>query len=108
MKTIRTNGLKLEIADLDYNFIKEKMESNKRKGKTDRLEAYSKLLNNIDKNSTAKEIENEVNAIIDIDRKRIKDLKNEIKRYEKEISILTYYSERENEADVMTTLIANL
>ena len=108
MKIVKLNGLKPEIVNLDYNTVKEEMERCEKKGRTESFDSYSKLLKNLEENSSAEIIEREVNKIIDFDNEKLKDLKNEIKRLEKEISLLSHFSERENDSDVLPTIIANL
>ncbi len=108
MKIIKFNGLKPEIANLDYNAIKEEMERCEKKGRTESFNSYSKLLKNLDENSSAETIENEVNKIIDLDNEKLKNLKTEIKKLEKEIALLSHFSERENDSDILPTIIANL
>lgn len=108
MKVVKLNGLKPEIVNLDYNTIKEEMERCEKKGRTENFDSYSKLLKNLEENSSAEVIENEVNKIIDFDNEKLKELKSEIKRLEKEISLLSHFSERENDSDVLPTIIANL
>lgn len=108
MKVVKLNGLKPEIVNLDYNTIKEEMERCEKKGRTENFDSYSKLLKNLEENSSAEVIENEINKIIDFDNEKLKELKSEIKRLEKEISLLSHFSERENDSDVLPTIIANL
>lgn len=108
MKIVKLDGLKPEIANLDYNTIKEEMERCERKGRTESSDSYSKLLKNLEENATAEMIENEVNKIIDADTAKVKELKDEIKKLEKEISLLSHFSERESDSDVLPTIIANL
>ena len=43
MKIVKTNGLKVEILNLDYNIIKEEMKICERKGKTENYNSYSKI-----------------------------------------------------------------
>jgi hypothetical protein len=105
MKIVKTNGLKVEILNLDYNIIKEEMKICERKGKTENYNSYSKLLKNLEENSSAEVIENEINKIIDFNKEKIKDLKIEIKRLEKEISLLSHFSERENDEEIIPTII---
>ena len=107
MKVIKMNGLKPEIVDLDYKIIKEEMENSNRKGRVEQVVSYTKLLENLDEESNSEMIENEVNKIIDADRDKIKELKNEIKKLEKEISLLAHCSKREIDLDV-TMIIANM
>lgn len=107
MKVIKMKGLKPEIVDLDYSIIKEEMENADKKGRNEQVVSYTKLLENLNDNSNAEAIENEVNKIIDLDKEKIKELKSEIKRLEKEISLLSHYSKRETDLDV-TMIIANM
>lgn len=108
MKIVKLNGLKAEIVNLDYNTIKEEMERCEKKGRTESFDSYSKLLKNLEENSSAEIIENEVNKIIDFDNERLKKLKTEIKKLEKEIALLSHFSERENYSDVLPTIIVDL
>ncbi len=108
MKIVKLNGLKPEIVNLDYNTIKEEMERCEKKGKTESFDSYSKLLKKLEENSSAEIIESEVNKIIDFDNEKLKELRNEIKKLEKEISLLSHFSERETDSDVLPTIIANL
>lgn len=108
MKIVKLNGLKAEIVNLDYNTIKEEMERCEKKGRTESFDSYSKLLKNLEENSSAEIIENEVNKIIDFDNERLKKLKTEIKKLEKEIALLSHFSERENDSDVLPTIIVDL
>ena len=61
----------------------------------------------IKKGSSDEIIEKEVNTIIDSDKERVKELKEEIKRLEKEIGLLSHYSKRETDLDV-SMIITNL
>ena len=108
MKILKINGLKPEFVNLDYNAIKNEMERCEKKGKTENVNSLSKLLNNLEENSSAEVIETQVNKIIDFDNEKLKELKSEIKRLEKEISLLAHFSERETDSDVLPTIIANL
>ncbi len=99
--------VKPEIVNLDYNTIKEEMESCENKGGIENFNSYFKLLKNLNENSTAEVIENEVNKIIDFDNDKSK-LKGQIKKVEKEISLLSHFLERETDLDVLPTIIANL
>lgn len=107
MKVIKMKGLKPEIVDLDYSIIKEEMENADKKGKNEQVVSYTKLLENLNESSNAEVIENEVNKIIDLDKEKIKELKSEIKRLEKEMNLLSHYSKRETDLDV-SMIIANL
>ena len=108
MKVVKLNGLKPEIVNLNYNVIKEEMERCEKKGRNESFESYCKLLKNLDESSSSEIIESEVNKIIDSDIKKLNELKSEIKRLEKEISLLSHFSERETDSDVLPTIIANL
>jgi len=108
MKVVKLNGLKPEVANLDYNTISEEMQRCEKKGKTESVASYSKLLKNLEETSSSEVIENEVNKIIDFDTNRVKELKSEIKALEKEIALLSHFSERETDSDVLPTIIANL
>lgn len=108
MKVIRLNGLKPELVDLDYNVIKAEMEKWQKNEKTEKADTYSKLLQNLEENSSAEVIENEVNKIIDSNREKVNELKKEIKRLEKETSLLAQISRREVDSDVIFTTVANL
>lgn len=108
MKILKLNGLKPEIVNLNYTTIKEEMERCEKKGKTESFSSYSKLLKNLEENSSAEVIEKEVNRIIDFDKEKLKELKSEIKVLEKEILLLSHFSERETDSDVLPTIIANL
>jgi len=108
MKIIKVNGLKPEFVNLDYNVIKEELERCEKKGKTENVNSLSKLLNNLEEDSSVDVIETEVNKIIDCDNEKLKEIKSEIKRLEKEISLLSHFSERETDSDVLPTIIANL
>lgn len=108
MKVVKLNGLKPEIVNLDYNTIKQEMERCEKKGRTESFNTYSKLLKCLEENSTSEVIESEVNKIIDTDNQKLKELKSEVKRLEKEIALLSHFSERETDADVLPTIIANL
>ena len=108
MKVVKLNGLKPEIINLDYNTISEEMKRCKEKGKKEKVDSYSKLLEKLEENSAPDVIENEVNKIIDFDKEKVKNLKDEIKVLEKEIALLSKFSERENDAEVLPTIIANL
>ena len=107
MKVVKLNGLKPEIVELDYNTIKEEMEICEKKGKNEKVAAYSKLLDKLDESSSSNVIEKEVNSIIDSNNERIKGLKKEIKILEKETRLLSQISQREVDLDV-TMIIANL
>lgn len=107
MKVIKMNGFKPEIVDLNYSIIKEEMESANQKEKSDQVVLYTKLLEKLNENSTAEEIENEVNKMIDLNREKIKELKSQIKTLEKEINLLSRYSKRENDLDV-SMILANM
>jgi len=76
------------------------MENSGKKGRSEQVASYTKLLENLTENADAETIENEVNKIIDFDKEKIKELKSEIKRLEKEISLLSHYSKRETDLDV--------
>ena len=108
MRVVKLNGLKPEIINLDYNTISEEMKKCEEKGKKEKVDSYSKLLKKLEENSTPDIIEIEVNKIIDFDKDKLKKLKEEIKILEKEIALLSKFSERENDADVLPTIIANL
>lgn len=108
MKVFKLNGLKPELVDLDYNVIKEEMEKWEKNGKTEKAVAYSKLLENLEENSSDEVIETEVNKIIDSNREKVNELKKEIKTLEKEISLLAQISRREIDSDVIFTIVANL
>lgn len=108
MKVVRLNGLKPELVDFDYNVIREEKEKYEKKGKVEKAFSYSKLLNNLEENSTAEEIENEVNKIIDSNREKVKELKKEIKMLEKEILFLSQTSRREQDSDAFSAIIASL
>lgn len=108
MKIVKLNGLKPEIVNLDYNTIKEEMKMCEKKGRTESFDSYSKLLKKLEENSSAEIIESEINKIIDFDNEKLKELRNEIKKLEKEISLLSHFSERETDSDVLPTIIANL
>lgn len=104
MKIVRLKGLKPELVDLDYGVIMEEKDKYEKNGKHEKSFVYSKLLNNLKENSTAEEIENEVNNIIDSNRENVHQLKKEIKKLEKEISLLSMISKRENDSDVSSTI----
>jgi len=108
MKVVRLNGLKPEIVNLDYKVIKEEKEQYEKKNKVEKAASYSKLLNNLKDDSTAEEIENAVNSIIDSDTEKVKELKKEIKLLEKEILFLSQISRREQDADAFSAIIASL
>ena len=83
------------------------MENCERKGMKNHVETYSKLLSKLEHGSSDEIIEKEVNTIIDSDKERVKELKEEIKRLEKEIGLLSRYSKRETDLDV-SMIITNL
>ena len=107
MKVVKMNGLKPEIVDLDYGIIRTEMENAERKGRTEQVASYTKLLERLDDKSNDEVIESEVNKIIDFDKEKIKELKNEMKKLEKEINLLSHYSKRETDLDI-TMIIANM
>ena len=108
MKIIKLNGLKPEITNLDYNTLNEEMKRCDKKGKIEKVNTYSKLLKKLKENSSSEDIEEEINKIIDTNKEEVKELKRKIKILEKEISLLSNFSERETEEDVLPTIIANL
>ena len=110
MKIIKLNGLKPEITELNCNILIEERERCQKKGKIENADTYSKLLKNIEKNKTitTETIEIEINKIIDLDKEEVKELKRKIKILEKEISLLSNFSEREQQEDVLPTIIASL
>ena len=107
MKVVKMNGLKPEIVDLDYGIIRTEMENAERKGRTEQVVSYTKLLERLDDKSNDEVIESEVNKIIDFDKEKIKELKNEMKKLEKEINLLSHYSKRETDLDI-TMIIASM
>ena len=107
MKVVKFNCLKPEIVELDYKVIKEEMEKCEKKGKNEKAATYSKLLEKLDEGSSSEVIEKEVNCIIDSNNEIIKELKKEIKKLEKETSLLSQFSQREVDSDV-AMIIANL
>jgi hypothetical protein len=113
VKALKLNGLKPELVDIDYNILKAEMEECKRKNKMDGVASYSKLLSVLDENSDEDFIDKRVNEILATDRKKIKemqeqikDLKNNIKMYEKEIRLLSKFSEDEMNNDDIPVMLA--
>ena len=105
MKVVKINKLKPEIVDLNYDILNEEKEFCEKKGKSEKVASYAKLLSNLEKDSSPDTIEEEVNKIIDSDKERIKELKKEIKSLEKEINLLANYSQKHVDAAVLASII---
>ena len=115
MKAIKINGLKLELVDMDYNFLKEQINEFNKKGKKQNAEILNKLINALDeeknkgKEITQDLIEKIVNKIIDENTNLQKQLKSQIKAIETENKILSQYSKRETDNDTTAiTIISSL
>ena len=108
MKAIKTNGFKIDMVDIDYDFLKQQMEEFVKKNKMDKAAALKKFIDALDatgKEITPEVIEEVVNKIIDSDYERINQLKDEIKILDKEAQLLSQYSEREMEDETTTTIL---
>ena len=110
MKIIRTNGLKIELKNLDYNFLEQEMKKLQSKGKNEKVSIYASLLSRLDKNSTPEEIQTEVNKLISENREKVKNLHQEIKKLNKEINTLAKLSDKETDdtISVITSVINSL
>ena len=109
MKAIKVNGLKLEMVDVDYNFIQEHMEEFVKKEKFDKASILKDLLNRLDatgKVITPEVIEEVVNKTIDENFAQCSKLKDEIKSLEKANQLLSQYSERETGDDTTSTILS--
>ncbi len=109
MKAVRTNGLKIEKVDVDYDYLKEQMDEFVKKEKMDKAATIKKLLdalNSTGKDITPELIEETVNKIIDEDFERTTKLKEEIKNLEQESQLLSQYSEREMEDETTSTILS--
>lgn len=112
MKAIKANGLKLEMVDIDYDFLKEQMEDFVKNNKMKKAEALRKLLTELEeleregRKITLDLIEETVNKIIDANFLESKKLKDKIKELDQENQILSLYSKREMDNDTTSSLIS--
>ena len=110
MKIIKINGLKIEVKNLDYNFIEQEMIKLQKKGKNEKAEAYAHLLSKLNKDSSPEEIQKIVNELICENKEKIKKLQQEIKAIDKETTALAAFSNKEIDSSdsVINTIINSL
>ncbi len=109
MKAVKANGLKLEMVEVDYNFIQGQMEEFVKKNKMEKASILKDLLNKLDatgREITPDVIEEVVNKMIDNNFERCSKLKDEIKYLENSNQLLSQYSERETGDDSTSTLLS--
>ena len=112
MKAIRANGLKVEMVDIDYDFLKEQMEAFVKKNQMSKASALKKLLDSLSQEEKKGRkididlIEECVNQILDDDFNRMTKLKDDIKDLEQERQILSLYSKREMDNDTTSTIVS--
>ncbi len=113
MKVIKFKKMKPEVIELSYEVIAEELEESKKKGKSAKVSAYTKVLKALDEQKangidiTPEIIENEINKILDEDEKELKNIKKQMKALEKERKTLSQFSERESKKnDDISTVIS--
>ena len=112
MKAIKANGLKIEMVDIDYDFLKEQMEEFVKKNKMSKAAALKKLLDLLDQEEkkgreiTLDVIEECVNKILDDDFEQMNQLKEQIKDLDQERQMLSSYSKREMDNDTTSTIVS--
>ncbi len=112
MKAVKTNGFKIEMVDIDYDFLKDQLDTFVKKDELSKASSLKKLLDLISKEEkkgksiTQDVIEDCVNRILDEDFERITKLKDEITELEQERQVLSLYSKREMDNDTTSTIVS--
>ncbi len=112
MKAIKANGLKIEMVDIDYDFLKDQLEDFVKNNRMKKAAALRKLLTALEeKEKTGVEItldviEETVNHILDENFERIKQIQDELRTLEGENQILSLYSKREMDNDATSSIIS--
>ena len=87
MKAVRIDGLKAELADVDYDLIRKEYESYTQKGKTNKASAHKKLLDKLDE-ARANGATIDENTIKAAAEELIKQTKTEIDEHKAQIKAL--------------------
>ena len=109
MKAIKANGLKIEMVDIDYDFLTEQLDEFVKKNQMSKAAALRKLIDALDEKGqpiTLDDIEETVNRILDDDFQKMMELKDQIKKLDQERQMLSLYSKREMDNDTTSTIVS--
>ncbi|MBR6136839.1 MAG: hypothetical protein IKQ06_01640 [Bacilli bacterium] len=114
MKAYKKDGLKIDLVDVDLDYLKEQMEEFVKKEQLDKasiLKKYITALEDLEKEGkeiTTELMENVVNDILDKNYEKSRKLKDEVEELEKENQLLSQYSMREMGNDTTTSTIISM
>ena len=112
MKAVKANGLKIEMVDIDYDFLKEQLDVFVKKDELSKAESLKKLLDTLQdeekkgRKITQDVIEECVNRILDDDFERMTKLKEQVAALDQERQVLGLYSKREMDNDTTSTIVS--
>jgi len=114
MKAVKKDGLKIELVDIDLEFLKEQMEEFVKREQLDKasiLKKYIDALESLEKDGkeiTTELMEDVCNDILDKNYEQTRKLKDELEELEKEHQLLSQYSMREMGNDTTTSTIISM
>ncbi|MBR3211295.1 MAG: hypothetical protein IKF71_05120 [Bacilli bacterium] len=112
MKAVKADGLKIEMVDIDYDFLKEQLDVFVKKEELSKADSLRKLLDSLAKEEkkgkkiTQDVIEECVNKILDDDFEQMTKLKDQVKDLDQERQVLSLYSKREMDNDTTSTIVS--